>query len=289
MVGIHMRVLTSLCLPLLSRSIVVAPADVGSNHARPEQHPESVLKRLREKLPVNVTKSELLEFGSAVMPSLDLLAQVQELREEHFFAQEPHLKFPGPAMQEKEERIATIFWWSQALIYLFHFVGAAVLIAIIAVLYDKEKTFPPELISGERPAMPDDQFRFGLFQCFDDWKLSLFTFCCYPIRWADTLRMMGVLPFYTALAIIVGLQFVNACLAGFANLVLIAVLVFYRQKMRTAFKMQSGTVGSLLEDCCTYMCCSCCAIIQEARQVEEAYQTQHAVVAGVPKGFSTAV
>lgn len=198
----------------------------------------------------------------------DLAQRLRRVR----FDFEPANQGRGPRTAAGME-VVIPFWVS-----LVGLVSYASLIALVAIFYEHEKQFPPEVKAEEhRAKLAEDRFQFGLLSCFDDKKTCFLVLCCSPIRWADTVRMMGFMSFPSALCLFLGLTVLDA-LTSSAGLVLLVVCTYYRQKIREKFGLPVGTCSSITQDCCTFLWCSCCAVVQEARQVEEAYQTQHAAV-----------
>lgn len=120
-------------------------------------------------------------------------------------------------------------------------------------------------------------FAFSLFACCDEPKLCLFTCCCAPVRWADTLRMVGMLSMVTGVCVFLGTELLGYVLPGGA-LIVIAVLTYCRQELRAKFDMPHSTCMTCVEDCCTYWWCGLCAITQEARQVELAAKVGHPAI-----------
>jgi len=51
----------------------------------------------------------------------------------------------------------------------------------------------------------------------------------------------------------------------------------YRHRVREMFGMEQ-TWGTAVGDCCAYWWCAPCAIVQEARQIEEAYAVDHKAI-----------
>jgi len=152
----------------------------------------------------------------------------------------------------------------------------AFLISLVAFWYSSTKQFPP----AEEPGMQklkEDQFTFPLFSCFGDPQICCFTCCCWPIRWADTMRMAGLMSFWVALFLFLGLEIITVINSTVGTFLLVLVTVYYRQKLRALFSFDQS-FGVILGDCCAYFCCMCCAMIQEARQLEVAYQTKHPAV-----------
>jgi len=158
------------------------------------------------------------------------------------------------------------------------FVG---LVLLVAYWYHNEKKFPPSVDGEASTTLEDGAFKYGIFSCFDDLNTCLLSWCCPMIRWADTLRMMGFMQFWAALGLYLGLRVLDIIAMGCASLVLLAICIYYRQKLRERFGMPHGNCGSIFEDCLTYMCCALCAITQEARQAEEAWRAKHSAISGI--------
>jgi len=156
-----------------------------------------------------------------------------------------------------------------------------VLSMLIAFFYRSQKELPQKMDDAEK-VDPKDEFINGHFNCFQDKNTCLMSFCCSGIRWADTMSMAGLLGFWVALVIyqlFAGLNAVFPAL-GFGVLLLV-MCVYFRQALRTKLDMPRGSVVTVLQDFLFYCCCPCCAIAQEARVVEQAWQVQHKMVDGV--------
>jgi len=151
---------------------------------------------------------------------------------------------------------------------------------VVAFLYQKYK------VDSSKPAadglehtvqLLDGRWRHSIFDCFGDLPLCCIS-CFFPgLRWADTLRMAGLLAFWYGLAIFVGLYILTELTMGSGAVLFVGVLVYFRQRQRALFGIQNGSCASVAEDVLTYACCGCCAIAQEARQIEEAYAVGHPV------------
>lgn len=85
------------------------------------------------------------------------------------------------------------------------------------------------------------------------------------------MRMAGLMAFWTAIIVMGFLYAVSPYTGGLALLVMLCLVTYRRQQVRQLFGMNSGGMTTMGEDCCVYIFCSCCAIVQEARQLEEAY------------------
>jgi len=160
--------------------------------------------------------------------------------------------------------------------------------ALFACCYKSYKEDPPPLLprsTEHNPELLDTKvWRYGLCDCFSGDKVMCLLACCCPaLRWADTMRMAGIYSFWTGVFLFAVLSGLTQVTAGLTGLILLCVGMLKRQAIRNLFQLPNGTCMSYLEDCCIWCWCSCCAIIQEARQIEEAYAVQHRVVATVPQ------
>lgn len=128
------------------------------------------------------------------------------------------------------------------------------------------------------PKLPDsmvrtDEFQFGAFECGEldkDWYICLCSWCCEWVRWADTASnpQIDLLAFWPALFITALLSATAAISFGLTIPILFLLVLYCRQRIRMAYGLPTGTCSVLAWDCCLWMCCPCCAIVQEARQVE---------------------
>lgn len=118
-----------------------------------------------------------------------------------------------------------------------------------------------------------EEFQFGPFDGNDfgrDCQICICALCCPWIRWAET----SAAPQIQFLAFLPGL-FITAVLAsassvtfGASLLILLIVVLLCRQRIRDIYGLPSGTCQIIFCDCLLWVCCPCCAIAQEARQVE---------------------
>lgn len=131
----------------------------------------------------------------------------------------------------------------------------------------------------------ENNFRFNLFGCINDPRMTLMVLCCAPLRWADTMDKANsnnktkriFMPYWPAILLWVILEAVCVlfwCIgyasitASVATLIAVIIGVYFRQKLRQKYRLPFANVKSYAEDVFAWFCCSCCAIIQEARQVE---------------------
>jgi len=161
----------------------------------------------------------------------------------------------------------------------------AVLTALLGIFYHHEKHHPPKLDPAgvivslhDRERLDRQRWRFGLFECLEVPSLCLFSFFCAPIRWADTMRMAGFMNFFSALALVVGLTVLGSITLGLGFVATIAVCVHFRHRMRHKYDIRSQLCGSYATDVLSFVFCPWCSIVQEARQIEEAYLARQASV-----------
>lgn len=168
----------------------------------------------------------------------------------------------------------------------------AALTLLLGVYYHHEKLHPPKLDpEGVNVSLHDHarldrrRWRFGLSEWTKVPTLCLFSFLCAPIRWADTMRMAGFLNYLAALLLVVGLLVLGCLTLGIGFCFLVLVCVHYRRRMREKFNIRKS---SYLSDVLAYVFCPVCSIVQEARQMEEAYLSRHPSVREESKGWQQA-
>eukprot|EP00747_Dinoflagellata_sp_TGD_P195716 gnl/TRDRNA2_/TRDRNA2_64809_c0_seq1.p1 gnl/TRDRNA2_/TRDRNA2_64809_c0~~gnl/TRDRNA2_/TRDRNA2_64809_c0_seq1.p1 ORF type:complete len:299 (+),score=49.54 gnl/TRDRNA2_/TRDRNA2_64809_c0_seq1:93-989(+) len=154
-----------------------------------------------------------------------------------------------------------------------------ILIILCALCYRRCYKEWPEIDTKLQETVEEDfrgQWKYGLFECFNDLPICCWSFCCQPIRWADNLEMVGLLSFWGALTIMIGLTILNAVTGGvLIYIVIVVVSMMYRQKIREKFNIQNGDTCTYTTDFFTYLCCCCCATAQEARVLEAAAKAGH--------------
>lgn len=166
--------------------------------------------------------------------------------------------------------------------------SSVIFVLLFACCYKYYKEDPPAplpLSNEHNPEKLDQkQWVYGVFECFSASKTMCCLACfCPALRWADTMRMAGIYAFWVGILLFASLSAAGQATAGITSLILLCVLVRKRQEIRALFYIPSGTIGTYVEDCCLYCFCSCCAILQEARQMEEAYGVQHKIVMRIPR------
>lgn len=153
------------------------------------------------------------------------------------------------------------------------------LIFLIACVYHRNKAHPPEFKAGDH-TLVDGHWKFDLLQCLADPWLCIFACCCSSIRWSDTMRMAFIFRYWVAFILLTIVSV--ACELGVApcGLLMLSLMVYGRQKIRYMFDISPCTCFSIAGDCCTYCFCSPCALVQEAQQMEAAWQIAHPALRG---------
>lgn len=153
----------------------------------------------------------------------------------------------------------------------------ATLMMLIGTFYHHKKPHPPKLDPEgvnvslhDRERLDRQRWRFGLQEWTEVPSLCCFSFFCAPIRWADTMRMAGFMNYFAALSLAVGLTLLGYLTLGLGFVVLVAVCAYFRRRMRQKFDIRSHA-----SDWLAFAFCPWCSIVQEARQIEEAYLARH--------------
>lgn len=146
------------------------------------------------------------------------------------------------------------------------------LVLIAAYFYGACFTYDYPPLRLVPDAVDSKYFTFSLFdgfRCDPDWRIFCCSCCCLPIRWADTVSSthVGWLGFWQAVVLFTVWQ-LAASFTAVCALGLLIVAVHGRQKIRAAYGLQNGDVGSVLFDAWVWCCCAPCATMQEAMQIE---------------------
>lgn len=188
---------------------------------------------------------------------------------------------PGSPLYDKQQAIylREHTWWGWIKYHwrnlieegIFTVLLDCLFVMIFAYFWRKHKLANPTVGFQEQST---GDWSFGLFGCFSnfgqEWPVCAMACCCPYVRWADTMGdpNFKAMDFWPSLRLILFLGPILTFLTGgIAHLVVLCVLVFYRQKLRQVYGMQSGG-ATLCTDCLSWWCCSCCTLIQEAKQVE---------------------
>eukprot|EP00746_Dinoflagellata_sp_MGD_P091950 gnl/MRDRNA2_/MRDRNA2_36409_c0_seq1.p1 gnl/MRDRNA2_/MRDRNA2_36409_c0~~gnl/MRDRNA2_/MRDRNA2_36409_c0_seq1.p1 ORF type:complete len:502 (-),score=95.73 gnl/MRDRNA2_/MRDRNA2_36409_c0_seq1:41-1384(-) len=125
--------------------------------------------------------------------------------------------------------------------------------------------------------MQRGDFRYSVFDVLKAPALTIFSFICCPVRWADTMRMAGFLALWTGALIMIAFGAASTLTSGYSMGFALVMAAIYRQRLRKEFQITSGTLQTIGEDLALYMFCPCLAVVQEARQMEEAYAVGHPI------------
>lgn len=192
-----------------------------------------------------------------------------------------HIAEEGHEGPEKESK-GWRFFWQVFLDYLI-FVSVWLFLTILFAFYwDQTKEYlvdPPDDGQSHLPQDLDGAWKFRFFDCSGDPCMCCFAMCCPSVRWADTMRMSGFIAFWCGVACFLLCQIVSGFFMAPVGLIpLVMMGTYYRQKLRKMFDMPHSTCSTVMQDCLAYCFCSCFAINQEARTLEEAYVVRHPAV-----------
>ncbi|KAI8606997.1 hypothetical protein BC830DRAFT_1038343, partial [Chytriomyces sp. MP71] len=98
-------------------------------------------------------------------------------------------------------------------------------------------------------------WHFDLFSCFDDAALSFKTCCCPCVTVGETAEARDG----TSCAVAAAIWTVVACFCCSSC---------YGAVTRDSMRKGYGIPGDIVTDCLMHCCCTCCAIVQENREVE---------------------
>jgi len=118
---------------------------------------------------------------------------------------------------------------------------------------------------------------FDVSECGRDFSICFCSFCCTNLRWAHTVSQLQLAPklsFWQAVVLITllwpveGVGKVPQLFFSVLSALCLATVVSYRQVLRAKFNIEHGSLRTVVVDILAWMCCSCCAAAQEARQLE---------------------
>lgn len=221
--------------------------------------------------PVETTGQELASFVARIPhPVIEVAEALKAAKTKHDL-QNMGLQAVAIPITETEDQ----FWDSQ---------NAAFIQNVTAIVFYMLSTFVAAVFYMQvmtkdvGPMIPDsqvrtDEFQYGAFDCNDsgrDWQICLCSWCCEWIRWAETAShpQVDFLAFWPALFIMALLSSTASITFGCTVPLLLLIAVLNRQRIRAAYGLPGGTVPLIATDCMLWICCPCCAIVQEARQVE---------------------
>jgi len=237
-----------------------------------DQQPEKVYHTVTRHAPAGVTGDTDHEqvYRDLLSPRL---ADPDESSNPYVMKVPIQFSFPEPDMQGWDT------WKVGVSKYLANSIlgelGQLVLIVLCAVFYNKYR-HSHDFTQKKPSTQGGKHFGYKLFGCFEDVQMSLLSCCCPALRWADTMDKARptLLKYWIAIAVCLCLGFLGPLTLGLTSIALVGIMTYFRQRFRKQSNIQIGGL-TILEDCCTYCLCSCCAIVQEARQVE-LWRQEHA-------------
>jgi len=155
------------------------------------------------------------------------------------------------------------------------------IVLLIAFIYHRKLRLKINWVGRAKPS-DKPGFGFGLCGCIQDLKMSLFVCCCPLIRWADTVSKANqkdgrFMDFWPALLLMLSLEAALMFMQSVAHasftaemlgFTMIAIGIMYRQKLRVKWALNPHEMKTYVQDCLSWTFCTCCVIIQEAREVE---------------------
>jgi len=159
---------------------------------------------------------------------------------------------------------------------LYVFIEVAIM-AVVAKIYITFRRLPMGEYGSEDYTDYNRDWKHGCCSWYQEPGTCLCGLCCFPLRWAETVSLVkGVLPFWPAFLLFMILAaFGETVVFLFAWLGMVVVCVDFRQRLRKSFDFEKQGGITWLTDCLMYSFCSCCAVIQEARHVEDALARKH--------------
>lgn len=133
---------------------------------------------------------------------------------------------------------------------------------------------------GESGSEGMAKFTTDLFECHKEIGITFWSCCCPGIRWADTYHKLGIHKFWSGFWIMTGLIAISfiPMATVICWIIVAAVMAYYRQELRKAFKFEDAGGATYVTDCLTYFCCMCCATAQDARHTRVAVMIDHPAI-----------
>lgn len=143
---------------------------------------------------------------------------------------------------------------------------------IIGFLYVTFMAGPSDYKVSEQEVR-QDEFQWGAFdasECGRDWKICGCAMFCPWVRWSATAShpQISFINFFIGLGIMAFLSSASSITFGATIPLLILIAVLCRQRIRNSYGLPYGKIETFAWDCLLWACCPCCAIAQEARQIE---------------------
>jgi len=164
------------------------------------------------------------------------------------------------------------------LVDIFGVLLQTVFICAFAHVYTKYRCVPEGKYEDSAAKECDGKWKHHCGSCFEEPITAFCGCCCLPVRWAETISLVkGLEDFWPALlcfTIIWAMEYTTTfALAGW--LAIGCVGASYRQELRKRFQFESQGGASYVTDCLMYLIFPCCAVVQEARHVDDALARKH--------------
>merc|ERR1719482_183369 len=214
-------------------------------------------KQLRESEPTTVPVTEHQKAAGNGYLAGSPLYDKQEYRKDrvgYWFKQNGHKLVNINEMSIWE-------WLGQLVVETIIFL----ILAYLYTLWKPEVTMPPSVdgrpwsvpYANENPSYCGG-FQFSLCGCFDNIELCLTACCCSSCRWAHTVHLASIWPYWTAVVIMGMLEILSPLgplTVGFCGLIALAVATKARQDLRTKMGFRNVGGATMIMDCCTYCWC----------------------------------
>lgn len=264
---------------MMQRTVVVALLLVVASGTKIGSNEPRKLHQLAQELEdePNVWNSAKA-YAQAGYTSLLQLASPEEVAEKDKTLQTVPASFETEKELVKameEARRAVLVAALMAIIKLALCVGSVV---GFIIAYDRNFAQKPIILEEVTAEVKDQEFQSGLFSCFEDPKTFFCVCCCFPCRWADTMRAAGILSFWMGIVVATFLYLIPMMWdrhLGFKGALFLmgCFFAYYRSLLRKSLGMRY-TGDDQVKDVLAWTCCCPCAAAQEARQVKFAAKSQ---------------
>merc|ERR1719440_66340 len=130
----------------------------------------------------------------------------------------------------------------------------------LAGVFDPHRPGTPRAVAYQ---MPQKDFSNSLFGCLADPNVCVVGMLCPCIRWADTIDQKKLLTYWQAFFFMFILMLLHPYTMALSTVFLWILGTVYRQKLRQKYGIEHGKT-TVVMDLFAWVCCQCCAIVQEA-------------------------
>lgn len=242
---------------------------IAASHSASEAHEAaSGVHRFQEQLMSEWEKVRTGVFRMGKLEAPLLTAMIEK------FEQEPAASPHAPTEDGGPSPVIQI--WS---IFINMILGTIFAYIYVGFRRVPEGNYDAKDVAKEKEEERDEKpWRHQCWTCYEEPGTCMCALCCSCIRWAETISLLrGALSFWGALWLFMFLNLFRAFepVAALMYVVFVVMGVKYRQDIRVRFDLSQGGC-SYFTDCLLWMCCPCCAIVQEARHVEDELARDHA-------------